>query len=622
MRKISDPRVGRQSHFDSEVNAAAVHSTAPAAVRSAIAVAKDYPVFPCDAGTKKPLTDHGFKDATQDTAMIAKWWRRYPEALIGVPTGYASGLLAIDCDPRSGSWYQDHKSRLGAYRLHQTRRGKHLLYHDLPDFEIHNSASEVADGVDVRGTGGYIIWWPAHGGVAIGEPGEMPAWLLDKIVLKRLKVTKLNGDAEPDGRDARKFSDGARNDALSKRAHYYRKTGMSTKEIGAALLKYDLEHCEPPYQLTDGKDKVLYIARKKGHLTSDDEDAQRKAETTEVLVSCTSEVRARKWVWEGHIEQGVYHLLSGVPGTNKTCTVLSFAATVTSGGQWPDGADFEKPADVVMWSGEDDIETTLRPRFLVCGGDWRRMHFVSGIEVDGKKRRFSPARDMEALIQACKQIGNVKLVIIDSISNAIVKDSHNDSEVRQQLEPLLDFIEKTGAALFGVSHFTKGSRGADPLERIMGSRAMGAVPRGTYSCTKIMDEDQHDTGNRIFTMLKTQFAKEDHGFEYKVEEVAVPKRPQVTGLKLVWGRRVEGSAAQLIGDAEGNGDGVSKLGEAKKALSAFLANGSKTNFEIAEVIKREQISPATFRRARDDLKLVKMRAGSNLFRWWLPDSDK
>jgi len=47
-------------------------------------------------------------------------------------------------------------------------------------------------------------------------------------------------------------------------AHYYRKNGMSTKEIGAALLKYDLEHCEPPYQQTDGKAKVLYIARKKG----------------------------------------------------------------------------------------------------------------------------------------------------------------------------------------------------------------------------------------------------------------------------------------------------------------------------------------------------------------------
>jgi putative DNA primase/helicase len=611
MRKISDERVGRQSHSTLVVNGATP------AIRAALAVAADYPVFPCDAVSKRPLTKHGFNEATQDAAIVTGWWRKYPEALIGVPTGSPSGLVAVDVDPEGKDWFQDHRGRLGDYRLHGTRRGKHLLYR-MNGTAIRNSAGVVAEGVDVRGEGGYVIWWPAHGGVAIGEPGELPGWL-GELVGKR-KLTKLNGSGEePDGRDQRKFRSGERNDALSRRAHYYRKSGMSTKEIGAALLKYDLEHCEPPYQTTDGKDKVLYIARKKAHLTTDEQDKQAQA-AGDVLVSCAPDVRARKWVWEGHIEQGVYHLLSGVPGTNKTCTVLSFAATVTSGGKWPDGTRFETPADVVMWSGEDDIETTLRPRFLVCGGDWRRMHFVSGVRVQGKKRRFSPARDMEALIGECKRIGNVKLVIIDSISNAIVKDSHNDSEVRQQLEPLLDFIEQTGAALFGISHFTKGSRGADPLERIMGSRAMGAVPRGTYSCTKIMDEDSHDTGNRIFTMLKTQFAKEDHGFEYRVEEVVVPKRPQVTGLRLVWGRRVEGSAAQLIGDAEGNGDGESKLGLAKKALTAFLTKGSKNGFEIAELLKKEHISRATYLRARDELRLEKMPAGKHNFRWSLPDS--
>jgi putative DNA primase/helicase len=607
MRKITDARVGRQPQSPAVVNA--------------LRIAQDYPVFPCDPETKRPLTARGFKDATQDTETVTEWWRKYPHALIGVPTGRPSGLVAIDIDPEGRSWLQGAQGRLGVHRLHGTRRGKHLLYR-LNGETIRNSAGQVAEGVDVRGEGGYIVWWPAHGGVSVGEPGELPGWLARAAGGTHKAVVRINGHArsseEADGRDTRMFKEGERSHALSNRAYHYRKMGLSTREIGHALLQYDLEHCEPPYQHTDGKAKVLYIARKKGHILSDDEQSA----NSEVLVSCAPDVRIRKWVWEGHIEQGVYHLLSGVPGTNKTCTVLSFAATVTSGGVWPDGTRFKEPADVVMWSGEDDIETTLRPRFLVCGGDWQRMHFVSGIAVEGKKRRFSPARDMSALIRVCQQLGNVKLVIIDSISNAIVKDSHNDSEVRQQLEPLLDFIEKTGAALFGISHFTKGSRGADPLERIMGSRAMGAVPRGTYSCTKIMDDDNKDTGNRIFTMLKTQFAKEDHGFEYRVEEVAVPKRPQVTGLKLVWGKRVEGSAAQLIGDAEGNGEGGSKLGEAKRALTAFLKAGPKNGFEISDLIQREHISRATYLRARDELRLEKMPAGKNNFRWSLPDNDK
>jgi putative DNA primase/helicase len=615
MRKISDERVGRQSRIVNGVNWEELSS----AQRNALLIADSYPVFPCDPISKRPLTKKGFKDASQDASQVVGWWRKYPEALIGVPMGRASGLVAVDVDPDGREWYRTHRGRLGAHRLHGTRRGKHLLYR-MNGQAIHNSAGEVADGVDVRGEGGYIIWWPAHGGVAVGEPGEIPEWLERKLT-QGGTPRKLERGAEPtDSRDERKFGEGERSDALSRRAFYYHRMGMSTKEVGAALLKYDLEHCVPPYQQTDGKHKVLYIARKKAHLKTDESEKSEK-EHGEVLVSCARNVRPRKWVWEGHIEQGVYHLLGGVPGVNKTCTVLSFAATITSGGLWPDGTRFEKPANVVMWSGEDEIETTLRPRFLVCGGDWERMHFVSGVQVNGKKRRFSPARDMEALIQVCQEIGDVRLVIIDSISNAIVKDSHNDSEVRQQLEPLLDFIERTGAALFGISHFTKGSRGADPLERIMGSRAMGAVPRGTYACTKILDENSKDTGNRVFTMLKTQFAPEDHGFEYRVEDVAVPGRPQVRGLKLVWGKRVNGSAAQIIHEAEGNGDGTSKLGEAKKVLQTLLAKRSVNNYELSEAIGKAGISRATYRRARDDLGLVSTRVGRNAFRWSLPDND-
>jgi hypothetical protein len=56
------------------------------------------PVFPCNPHNKRPLTEHGFKDATTDPERIRSWWREHPQAMIGIPTGSASGVFVIDLD--------------------------------------------------------------------------------------------------------------------------------------------------------------------------------------------------------------------------------------------------------------------------------------------------------------------------------------------------------------------------------------------------------------------------------------------------------------------------------------------------------------------------------------------
>ena len=78
---------------------------------------RGYPVFPlysiqngrCDCGDsdckspgKHPRTQNGFKDATTDPIQIRKWWSRWPDSNIGIPTGEASGFLVLDVDPRNG----------------------------------------------------------------------------------------------------------------------------------------------------------------------------------------------------------------------------------------------------------------------------------------------------------------------------------------------------------------------------------------------------------------------------------------------------------------------------------------------------------------------------------------
>jgi hypothetical protein len=152
------------------------------------------PVFPChwqEPRRKHPLTPRGFHDASCDSAIAAKWWNQWPKALIGMPTGRASGLDVLDIDvkdPHANGF--DSLKDLGHVlpdtpMAHTASGGMHVYFADSPDRELRNSAGLLGPGLDVRGTGGYVIlpspgsgyeWDPIWNFETV-QPLPAPSWL-------------------------------------------------------------------------------------------------------------------------------------------------------------------------------------------------------------------------------------------------------------------------------------------------------------------------------------------------------------------------------------------------------------------------------------------------------------
>jgi hypothetical protein len=145
------------------------------------------PVFAC-GHDKRPVTQHGFNDATHDAVEIQRQFASPGAAMIGVPTGDTSGFFCLDLDVKNGGggleWLAANQHRLPDTRRHKTRSGGvHLLFAMPQGRIIRNSAGRIAAGVDVRGNGGYIIAPPSPG-YLVDEamaPAPAPAWLLDLI---------------------------------------------------------------------------------------------------------------------------------------------------------------------------------------------------------------------------------------------------------------------------------------------------------------------------------------------------------------------------------------------------------------------------------------------------------
>ena len=318
-----------------------------------------------------------------------------------------------------------------------------------------------------------------------------------------------------------------------------------------------------------------------------------------------------RWLWPGWLARGKLHILAGAPGTGKTMIAMSLAATVSAGGRWPDGTR-SAAASAVIWSGEDDAGDTLQPRLALAGADLNRVHFLTGISEQGKDRSFDPAHDIASLRDALMG-QDVQLLIVDPIVAAIAGDSHKNTEVRRGLQQLVDLAAEMGVAVLGVTHLSKGTAGRDPLERVTGSLAFGAVARVVFIAAKHQDQgDGTGQDTRLFVRVKSNIGPDGEGFQYSVEQGEVTSSPGVVGSAVRWGAALHGEARELLSDADAspdsNGDSVH---DAKVFLADLLSDGPVPVKAVKADAEGAGYTWATIRRAQRAIGVEAVKEGGH-----------
>ena len=323
------------------------------------------------------------------------------------------------------------------------------------------------------------------------------------------------------------------------------------------------------------------------------------------------EAKLIAWIWPGWLAAGKLHVLGGQPGTGKTTLAILIAAIVTQAGRWPDGT-FALAGNVVIWSGEDDPADTLLPRLIASGADRARVFFVTGVQDRGEHRAFDPAKDMLMLREAIAAIKNVRLIIVDPIVSAVQGDSHKNAETRRGLAPLVELASHIGAALIGITHFSKGTSGREPIERITGSLAFGALARIVLIAAKEPDSKDGTEGRRIFARAKSNIGPDEGGFAYRLEQVLMPGDDQITASIAKFLEPIEGTARDMLAVADAPADETahsSALADAQAFLVDLLLDGPMPAKEVKVAARDAAQSWRTVERAKDRLGIISRRDG-------------
>jgi hypothetical protein len=125
-------------------------------------VRRGWYVFPCKPRTKKPITEHGFKDASNSEDQIRAWWNDTPSANPAIATG-PSMLCAVDFDhgitdaAHLSQWLKEH----GIPETYAIRTGRRpefgvQLYFSGTGLKSNGWTDGDARG-DIRCSTGYVM---------------------------------------------------------------------------------------------------------------------------------------------------------------------------------------------------------------------------------------------------------------------------------------------------------------------------------------------------------------------------------------------------------------------------------------------------------------------------------
>jgi len=333
-----------------------------------------------------------------------------------------------------------------------------------------------------------------------------------------------------------------------------------------------------------------------------------------------------EFLWWPYLIRGGLNIVMGAPGEGKGQTTMALAAAVTTGAPFPGSTESREPADVLIFSPEDNINRIIKRRFRLSGGDGRRAH-VFNFEAND----FNFEEEDRIRLEAAMDRFRPALVVFDPFAKFGENVNLNDAkEIGKMLRPMSAIFERRNVTGALVAHTKKGAV-SRAIEGLSGSIQVSAIVRsivGIYPDPK--RKASHEVSHGLWTHVKHNYSPQGRSIRFTITN------GEDNFSRFEWGGYAD-TSAQDIASAGSNGNGYhprasADNGAATAAACEFLRDlfasavvggsedGSLGAYDVQRLARETGISQATLHRARVkmgiDSKRIGFGSGSRIL--WYP----
>jgi hypothetical protein len=520
-----------------------------------------WPVFPLKPRGKEPLTKHGFQDATRDERQIRQWWKQHPNANIGTPTGRAFWVL--DEDPRHHGDESLESLELKHGRLPSTIQqqtgsgGRHFAF-AMPD-QIEIRCGTLADGLDYKGAGGYIVLAPSihpNGKPYIWDGADelvnqpilpAPGWLLGML------QNGQHGNGDIPFEVPQKIAKGKQHSTLVSIAGSMRKRGLEFPEIFAALCEINKTRCTEPGPEAHIRKIAESVCRYPAGASMNgadpesapDDGGQERPKSAPQILTCsqllTLEAPPAKMLFEDYpVPAHGLTLMVGFSKNGKTVLGLQQGLAVATGQPLFDYYRVLEPGPVLFIERDDPAgAAAIKPMVKVSGCAPETPLFVTSECPTG----FGPV----LLEWLEKQISELSLKLVTLDSYTAIRGARGPGSDLVKIEAAeLAQLDAAGkrlrCAVVLIHHGSKAASGLDWTMSAAGSFAMFAASETLIHVSRFADQDGaaerlvRIRGRRAGDLqLVLRFDKAILGYRHVLDGAAAPLFPLVEQIQAEFG---------------------------------------------------------------------------------------